>query len=73
MCLKVNFNHNYLYFIIFFIAIKSSSVSTPNGDLVASATLIFIPLSNALNCSSLFFNSFLDCLNETNSRKVCNS
>ena len=71
--LKINFTHNYLYFIIFFIARKSSSVSTPIGDLFASATLILILLSKALNCSSLFFNSFFDCLNETNFFKVCNS
>ena len=45
---------------------KSSIVSTPTGDDCARATLILISLSNALNCSRLYFISFIDCLNDTN-------
>ena len=37
-----------------------SYVSSPIGDIFARATLIFILLSKALNCSSLFLISFCD-------------
>ena len=59
------FPSGFLYSIIFFKAIKSSSVSTPIGEDFARATLIFISFSKALNCSSLFLISFCDCLKET--------
>ena len=45
--------------------------STPIEDLLANTTLISILLSKALNCSNLFSNSFLDCLNEIYFLSVC--
>ena len=55
---------------IFLTASKSSIVSTPIGANFAKATLIFMLLSNALSCSSLFLISLVDCFKETNFSRV---